>query len=148
MRIVLLIVMVLAWLVAAGMGLMIGLENLTAEDLDSTKKMLEQMGQTDLLAKLDGFGTSGIGGLLVALTTTIGVVLTFIKKSQPQLIAVGLGVVVAILFIALSPGFDTTALGGGADPRGQAMVYGVASIIALLAGLGAEKLRQKKAANG
>ena len=66
MRFLLLIVMVLAWLVAAGMGLMIGLENLTADDLDSTKKLLEQMGQTDLLAKLDGFGTSGIGGLLVA----------------------------------------------------------------------------------
>ena len=74
----------------------------------------------------------------------MGVVLTFMKKPQPQLIVVGVGVLAALVFIGLSPSFETGSDSGMA-PRGQAAVYGIAAIVALLAGLGAEKIRQKKA---
>lgn len=145
MRILLLIVMVIGWLAAAGLGLMIGNENLLSENAETLNKLAEGTTDESVLMMVDGVRMSGIGGFVLALLTTIGVVLTFMKKDKPLMIVAVLGVIAAIAFIALSPSFDTGPT-GAADPRQQAMIYGIAGAIALLAGFGAEKVRQKKAA--
>ena len=141
MRILLIIVAVIGWLAAAGLGLMVGNENLFSENAEQAAKIIEQLGDSPEAAQLAGFRTSGMGALLVALLSTIGLVLTFIKKAGPQLIVAGLGSAVAILFIILSPSVDVGAH-GGMGPRTQMMIIGIAGIVSLLAGVGAEKKRQ------
>ena len=97
-----------------------------------------------------GFISDGEAALngVTALAKLLGLglaVTTFMKKAKPQSIVVIATIGLAIVFIALSPSFETGPL-GKADARTQAMMYGIPGILAALFAFGAEKIRQKRLA--
>lgn len=154
MRILLLIVMVLAVVVSAGLGLMIGQKNLHSEDaktaaaaMEAAEKLVGDKGGPEiekLRTGLEGFKKSGWGGYVVGVLAVLLLIVTFAKKWSAIAAISGLGILASIAFMILSPSFETGSTGGMA-PRGQAMVYGVAFIVAALSAMGAEKIRMKKA---
>jgi hypothetical protein len=154
MRIVLLIVMVLAVLVSAGLGIMVGQSNLHSEEAKAATALMETAeklaGDTEsaeldkAVAMLDGAKTSGWGGYIIGVLALLLLVVTFAKKWSAIAAIGGLGIIASIAFVALSPTFEMGS-NGGLAPRGQAMVYGIAFIIAALSAMGAEKIRMKKA---
>ncbi len=135
MRIVLIIVMVLAMLVSTGMGVAIGNHNLFSEEAKDLYKMAEAAGEAGAEIAA-GPRNSGIGGLVVGLLALVMVVVTFMKKTKPIQIVAGLIVVLAIIFIAISPSGEGTA-----TPRNQALIYGLAGIVTAICGFLAEKKR-------
>ncbi|MFT5431136.1 MAG: hypothetical protein ACI9OJ_001815 [Myxococcota bacterium] len=146
MRIVLLIVMVLAVVVSAGLGIMVGQKNLHSEEGKALAALAEATkdakdSKTHTIAA--GFQKSGWGGYVVGGLAVLLLVVAFAKKWSAIAAIGGLGILASIAFIILSPSFETGATGGMA-PRGQAMVYGIAFVVAALSAMGAEKIRMKK----
>lgn len=140
MRILSIILMILAFLVAAGMGFAIGNKNLMSEDAAAAAAMIEQLGDSELGAQLSGYRTSGIGGFVVGLMSLVMVIVTFMKKTKIINIVAGATAAIAVLFILMCPGFETGEY-AAASPQKQAMVYGVAAILVALFGFLAEKKR-------
>jgi hypothetical protein len=143
MRILLIIVMVLAMLVSAGMGMAIGNENLLTEEAKAAAELIDQL-PGEAADKLSGYRTSGMGGFLVGISALVMVIVTFMKKTQVIQIVAGVTTLLAIVFIGMSPSFETGEL-GPAPPRTQAMVYGIAAIVVAICGFLAEKQRTKNA---
>ena len=144
MRILLLIVMILACLVATGIGLFIGQNNLFSEEAVKAAELLKGFGDSELAKPLVGLRTAGWGGLVVGILALVTVVVTFMKKTKVINIVAGATAVLAVLFIVLSP---TIELGknAGFGPKQQAMVYGIAAMIVAACAFMAEKMRLSKA---
>lgn len=140
MRILLIIVMILSMLVATGMGLAIGNENLLSENAEAAKALIEALGDSEQGKQLAGYRTSGMGGFLVGLSALVMVIVTFMKKTKVVQIVAGVTALLAIVFIAMSPGFETGEM-GPASPQKQAMVYGIAALVTAICGFLAEKKR-------
>jgi len=144
MRILLIIVMILAMLVATGMGLMIGNENLLSENADKLTKLVEMAGDSELATTAKGYQTAGQGGFIVALLALVMVIVTFTKKTKAIQIVAGITVLMGLVFIGMSPGAEASE-NGPASPRMQAMVFCIAAMIVAACGFGAEQIRLKKA---
>lgn len=148
MRALLLILTTLCVLAAAGMGVLAS-SNGFGEDAEKASAMVDSLEKSmgadakpvkELRAVVDGYKMSSIGALVVAGLSVLFLILTFIKKPQPQMI-VGLAIIgAAVAFILLSPGLDVP--GGKADPRTQAMMFGIPGALAAIFGILAEKKRQ------
>ena len=158
MRILLLIVMVLAIVVSAGMGVMIGYNNLF--EADAQTKITEAEEQVAALAEapngkenpmvakasealsaLKGYKWSGWGGIVVGSLSALMLIIGFTRLNG-TIAAVGVAIIVCgLAFIALSPG---VTVGDAATPRLQAMVYGIAGVVAAAAAMGASKVRIKR----
>ncbi len=156
MRILLLIVMVLSVLVAAGMGGAIGNENVVKaenrEAMESTLATLDQVKTADpetnskieeLKTALAGYKTSGIGGFVVGGLALLLAIFAFAKKYSPTMALGLLAIIAAGVFIGLSPSLEMGE-NGPASPRVQAMVYGFAAMLAAITAMGAEKLRRTR----
>ncbi len=158
MRIVLLIVMVLSVVVSAGMGLAIANENVfKAENQEKMQtaidglEAVEAAGAADTAeidkykTALSGYTKSGWGGLVVGVLALVLAIAAFAKKGQPTLV-LGVGAILAAaVFIAITPSLEMGEH-GPASPRVQAMVYGVAGILAAVCAMGADRIRQKREA--
>jgi len=152
MRPLLLTVTAITWLATVAIGGIVGYENLFSETVDQVSASIERMGDSpkavQLADRLTGFRVSGVGALLMAFLTTIGLVLTLTKKPKPQKVAVGIGVLMALVFIIFSPSIpipgppSMSGARSSGGPRLQMMVIGAVSVLSLLAGLGAESKRQ------
>ena len=153
MRALLLILMVLGVVASAGLGIMVGQKNLHSEDakeLDGLVETAESLSGGESNSKLDelkamasGVKTSGWGGYIVGGLAVLLLIVGFMKKWSPIMAISVLGILASVAFIILSPSFDMGP-NGPLPPRGQAIVYGGAFILAALSAMGAEKLRLKK----
>ena len=143
MRILLLIIMVVAMLVATGMGFMFGEKNILSGEAVETTKLIEHLGDSEQARKLGGYRISGFGGVFVGIMALIMVVVTFMKKTKSIQVVAGTTALSAIAFIAISPGFET-ARHGAESLQEQAMIYGIFAILVALCGFGAEQMRFNK----
>lgn len=149
MRALLLILTTLCVLAAAGLGVLAS-GNGFGEDADKAAEMVNKLESSmgkeskavvQLRQIVDGYKTSSIGALAVAALSLAFLILTFIKKPGPQMIVGVLIIGAAVAFILLSPALEGVP-GGKADPRTQAMMYGIPGALAAIFGILAEKKRK------
>ncbi len=162
MRITLIVVTCLATLFATGMGLLVASENLDANNQQKLKDAQAMLaGAADLSKKLgvkndaelgqaqslirqaEGYKTSGVAGVIIALFAAAVLVTVFLKKKLPVMVASLATVLVTLLFTVLAPSFETAKY-GPASPRAQVLIFGIAGIIAAAAALGAETIRRRR----
>lgn len=174
MRILLLIVMTIAVLACAGLGLSIAHNNLFSEDAaeaDEAAALLDDLGKAaegvagelgedakavmdealggaeeaaSLKAGLEGYKMSGYAGLVLGILSILLLVIAFMKNWGGTAILGLIGIIAAVAFIALCPDMETGEY-GGASPRQQAMIFGGAYILAALCAMGSVKLAKPKA---
>lgn len=101
---------------------------------------MKEKGQ-EALDQITGFKTMANMGMVTGFLALVFLILTFIKKAKPQLILGGLMSVISVVAIIISPSFDTGPH-GGLDAKTQAMIWGIAAILATVFGVLAEKKRQ------
>ena len=149
MRILMMILAILAFVVTAFIG-GLATTNGFGKDADEAAAGIAQLEKmvgadnpkvVEMRAMVDGYKTSSIGAGLSVLLGLVGLVLMFLKKEGALLKVLGVTVVVAVVFIVLSPGMEVP--GGKMNPRMQAMIPGIAAVLTLLFGLIAEKKRNK-----
>lgn len=149
MRIALIIFTILIFLITAGLGILAS-SNGFGSEADEVQKMVDDLasiaGDDSAEVKamqeiVDGYKTSSTGALLIVLLALVAVIMMFIKNPKGSLIVMGIIIGTALLFIILSPSLDT---GDKADPRTQAMMYGIPGMLCGLMAFGTQKLRKKE----
>ena len=124
-----------------------------SDDAAKAQKQLEEVKKTlgadsplvkkaeEAQANLGGAVRAAYGGLLVAVLSLLVMILTFAKKSGPLVIVGGLTILASVVFILISPSYDTGKY-GPANARQIAMLYGIPALIGGLCGILADKFRK------